>query len=122
MYVVEVFRTRDALCQETVFGFSLSRPFGQVFLLPSFHRQSLDLVSLGQHRVLSSEVHIRRRHVVKRFVITLVVVVRDEVPQGRFQLPGKVVVLLVSPFILVPASELAFAEGNWRPDEAQALQ
>ena len=61
--------------------------------LSSLHGPSLDLRSLADHCVLPLEVDIRRRHVVKRFVIPLVVVVRDEVPQRLFQLPREVVVL-----------------------------
>jgi hypothetical protein len=71
-YVGKPFRTRDAICQETVFGFNLGRLLGEIFPLPSFHRKPLDLVSLGQHRVLTTEVDIGGSHVGERLVIALV--------------------------------------------------
>jgi hypothetical protein len=37
------------------------------------------------------------------------------------QLAARDLVVMVSPFIAVPASELAFAEGNRRPGEAETL-
>ena len=43
--------------------------------------------------MLSTEVDIRGRHVVERLVVTLVVVVGDEVPDRRLQLPWEVIVL-----------------------------
>ena len=73
--------------------FCLGRLVGQVLLLPALHRESLDLRSFGEHRVLSPEVDIRGRHVVERLVVALVVVVGDEVADCGLQLPREVVVL-----------------------------
>ncbi len=68
------------------------------------HRQPFDFVSLRQHGVLPPEVDIGRRHVVKRFVIALVVVVRDEVAKRSLELPR----------------EAARQEDNWFFDQSAA--
>jgi hypothetical protein len=81
------FRAKERFCEEADFGCFLGRSCGQIRPLPFLHRQSLDLRSFGQHLVVSSEVNIGGCHIVKRFVIALVVVVRDEVAKRSFQLP-----------------------------------
>ena len=76
-----------------VFGFYLGRLAGQVLLLPSLHRPSLDLRSLTQQLVLPIEVDIRGRQIVERLVVTLVVVVGDEVFECGVQLGWEVILL-----------------------------
>ena len=56
--------------------------------LSSHHCEPLDLGSLRQHLAVPSVVDVCRRDVVERLVVALVVVVADEVPEGRLQLPG----------------------------------
>ena len=60
MHVGKMIWTTEAFCQETVLGshLPLSGPG-----IPSFHRFSLDLRSLGEQFILPPEVDIGRRHV-----------------------------------------------------------
>ena len=87
MYFSRPFRAKERFCKETVFSCFRGRCCGQIHPLLFLHRQSLALRSFGQQLVLSSKVEIGGCHIVKRFVIALVVVVRDEVAKRSFQLP-----------------------------------
>ncbi len=77
----------------------LGRLLGQVLLLSSFHRPSLDLRSFGQHFVLPAVVDISRCHVAERLVIPIVVLIGEQaklaskVLERRLQLLWKVIML-----------------------------
>ena len=54
LFVVEVFRTRDGLCYETVFGMNLGRHRGPILPLSLSQSTLLDLLPLGDPRIGSS--------------------------------------------------------------------
>lgn len=64
---------------------------------PLFEGRLLDLLAPREDRRLAAVVDIRRSHVLQGFVQPAVVVVLDEAPDGAFELPGAVVVLLEFP-------------------------
>ncbi len=60
---------------------------------PIFHGLLLDSFSLALYLLHSAEIHISRCHVIQGFMVSLVVVVSDETPDGLLQFPREVEVL-----------------------------